>query len=270
MLACDPRANAATAGSISAESRMLIALISIPNEGATDWIAPSRPNPVGAVVSRRTAARVTLGAISFSSSIHFALMPNSNSVNPVALPPGRARLATKPEPTGSLHEHDWYAAGGSQQWPHDRGAYGEDDFRRERNQFRRVGIASPGIDCAQAVVDLQVTSDVPSQFPKSLQERGVAGECLRVVRGQASEHADAPRTLGLLCARRERPRGRAAEKRDELAPFHSITSSARTRIPVGNSMPIALATLRLITSSNFDACSTGRSAGLVPLSTRAT
>ena len=54
--------------------------------------------------------------------------------------------------------------------------------QRERNQFRRVGIASPGIDCAQAVVDLQVTSDVPSQFSKSLQERGVAGECLRVVR----------------------------------------------------------------------------------------
>ena len=48
--------------------------------------------------------------------------------------------------------------------------------------FRRVGIASPGIDCTQAVVDLQVTSDVPSQFSKSLQERGVAGECLRVVR----------------------------------------------------------------------------------------
>src|SRR5262249_60967191 len=70
--------------------------------GATDWIATSGADPVGGVVSRRTAARVTLGAISFSSSIHFALMPNSNSVNPVALPPGRARLATKPEPTGSV------------------------------------------------------------------------------------------------------------------------------------------------------------------------
>src|SRR6516164_5872949 len=31
-------------------------------------------------------------------------------------------------------------------------------------------------------------------------------------------------------ARRERPRCRAAEQRDELAPLHSITSSARTRI----------------------------------------
>ena len=32
---------------------------------------------------------------------HFALVPNSNWVKPVALPPGRARLATKPAPTGS-------------------------------------------------------------------------------------------------------------------------------------------------------------------------
>jgi hypothetical protein len=32
--------------------------------------------------------------------------------------------------------------------------------------------------------------------------------------------------LSLLRARRERPRGRAAEQPDELAPFHSITSSA--------------------------------------------
>ena len=29
-------------------------------------------------------------------------MPYSNIVNPVALPPGRARLATKPAPTGSM------------------------------------------------------------------------------------------------------------------------------------------------------------------------
>ena len=31
-----------------------------------------------------------------------------------------------------------------------------------------------------------------------------------------------------LRARRGRPRGRAAEQRDELAAFHSITSSARS------------------------------------------
>jgi len=52
----------------------------------------------------------------------------------------------------------------------------------------------------------------------------------------------------------------AAEQRDELAPLHSITSSARSRIEVGSSMPIALAVLVLMTSSNLVGNSTGRSA----------
>ena len=36
-----------------------------------------------------------------SNSSHFAPMLNSNKINPVALLFGRARLATKPAPTGS-------------------------------------------------------------------------------------------------------------------------------------------------------------------------
>src|SRR5262249_41015757 len=47
-------------------------------------------------------------------------------------------------------------------------------------------------------------------------------------------------------------------------PHHSITSSARARIPGGNVSPIALAVLRLTATSNLTGCSTGRSAGLVP------
>src|SRR5262249_49546304 len=54
------------------------------------------------------------------------------------------------------------------------------------------------------------------------------------------------------------------KKRDELAAPHSITSSARSRIDVGNSTPISLAVLRLTISSNFVGCSTGRSTGFVP------
>src|SRR5262249_25285622 len=69
----------------------------------------------------------------------------------------------------------------------------------------------------------------------------------------------------LLRACRERPRRRrAAEQRDELAPLHSITSSARARIPGGNISSIALAVLRLTASSNLTGCSTGRSAGFLP------
>ena len=48
-------------------------------------------------------------------------------------------------------------------------------------------------------------------------------------------------------------------------PHHSMTSSARARIDGGTVRPSALAVLRLITSSNFVGCWTGRSAGLAPL-----
>jgi hypothetical protein len=47
---------------------------------------------------------------------------------------------------------------------------------------------------------------------------------------------------------------------------YSITSSARSWMAVDSSTPIAFAVLRLMTSSNFTACSTGRSAGFAPLS----
>src|SRR5262249_15773963 len=47
---------------------------------------------------------------------------------------------------------------------------------------------------------------------------------------------------GLLRASPKRPRGcRAAEQRDEIAPFHSISSSASNWIELGTSMPTALA-----------------------------
>jgi hypothetical protein len=48
----------------------------------------------------------------------------------------------------------------------------------------------------------------------------------------------------LLPARRERPRRRAAEKRDELAPPHSITSSATNRMSRLIVSPTALAAFR--------------------------
>src|SRR5262249_24788753 len=84
-------------------------------------------------------------------------------------------------------------------------------------------------------------------------------------RGRAHEHADASHPLRLLRARRERPRRRAAEQRNELAPPHSITSSARASNVAGISRPSALAVLRFKISSNSVGCWTGRSPGLVPL-----
>ena len=59
------RANAVTARSISPASRTSTGLNSTPNDGATAWMAPNWPVPAGMAGSRRTAARVTPGAICF-------------------------------------------------------------------------------------------------------------------------------------------------------------------------------------------------------------
>src|SRR6516165_1255189 len=73
----------------------------------------------------------------------------------------------------------------------------------------------------------------------------------------------------LLRGHRDRPRNRsAAEQRYELAAFHSITSSARPRSGNGIVRPSVLAVLRLMISSTFVDCTTGRSSGFSPLRIR--
>ena len=82
----------------------------------------------------------------------------------------------------------------------------------------------------------------------------------RVRTTEKSDH----RHCRILCARRERPCCRATDYRDELAPPHSITSSAMESTLSGMVRPSALAVVRLMTNSNLVVCSTGRSAGLAP------
>src|SRR5262249_55339283 len=70
-----------------------------------------------------------------------------------------------------------------------------------------------------------------------------------VVRGSRPDVPDTRRLASLLRPRREWPRRRAAEQRDELAPFHSITSLARSRNDSGIVRRSALADFRLMTNS---------------------
>ena len=63
-------------------------------------------------------------------------------------------------------------------------------------------------------------------------------------------------------------RRHAAEKCDELAALHSITSSVRASSVGGMVRPSILAVWALMTNSNYDACTTGKSAGLAPLRMR--
>src|SRR5262249_32170026 len=91
------------------------------------------------------------------------------------------------------------------------------------------------------------------------------GQLLGPLGGGAEIEKSDHRHRRLLRARRERPRRRAAEQRDERATLHSITSSARASNCGGTGRPSARAVCRLMTNSNLVDWMTGRSAGFAPL-----
>ena len=95
-------------------------------------------------------------------------------------------------------------------------------------------------------------------------KRGNQGLLIRIALGSPHQHTDAPHALALLRARREGPSRRAAEQRDELAAFHSITcvSSGRA-LSAGIVMPSALAVLRFTTRRSLVGNSIGRSPRLL-------
>ena len=126
-----------------------------------------------------------------------------------------------------------------------------------------------GFARAPADVNADIAAVGPARLRQSLCERQEAGLSCQIVRSHVHEHADAPQTFRLLRTHVERPRSRrAAEQRDELAPFHSITSSAVPSNVAGTSSPRTLAVCRLMTNSNFAARITGSSAGFSPLRMR--
>ena len=143
---------------------------------------------------------------------------------------------------------------------------------RERNQFRHVFAQPVGIAQSPSILDTEVSAVGPASFLQALDEGVAAGLPFRIsCRQIAHQHADAPHPLALLRACRQRPCNcRHAEQRDELAPPHSITSSARASTAVGTSMRNDFAVLRLTTMLNFVGKMTGSSPGFSPFTIRPT
>src|SRR6478672_5068184 len=100
------------------------------------------------------------------------------------------------------------------------------------------------------IVNRYVAPLMQAGFGETLAERlQAAGKNLWRGNPEIADH----RHRRLLPARRERPCCRA-EQRDELAPSHSITSSARASSVGGTSTPSARAVGRLMTNSNLLDC----------------
>src|SRR5262249_16870875 len=130
-----------------------------------------------------TAARVTRGAISLSSSSHFPPRPYSNEVKPVALRPGRAKLSTNPAPTGSAMPTNtigivWVACS-SGATP----ALESASVWRERNHFDRVFLHGGARAVAPAIVQTNILPNAPAQLLQRLDEGRHPILSFRIVRG---------------------------------------------------------------------------------------
>src|SRR6266849_6152224 len=84
-------------------------------------------------------------------------------------------------------------------------------------------------------------------------------------RARHREQVAVPGRLGRVAGQRAMPAMITNELFNVDEESHRITSSARNSTDDGIVSLSAVAVLRLITSSNFVSCSTGRSAGLAPL-----
>src|SRR6516164_7988556 len=117
------------------------------------------------------------------------------------------------------------------------------------------------VACAHGGDDRRVAADHEHVDREALQFGRQVAEAIELAVGAAILHLKVtPRIeiakadeLRLLRPRRERPRyRRAAEQRDELAPFHSITSSAMASSVGGTVRPSIRAVRALMTNSNFE------------------
>ena len=240
-------------------------------DGATVWMAAHWPIPPVIPGSRRTATRVTLLAISLSSSSHFALRPYSNEMKPVALPPGRAKLSTKPAPTGSGTCANTIGTP-------------RIDCSKGPTIALPVAMMTSGVNAANSATYLRALSALPAVHRASIRTLlpSTQPNCCKPRRNavmRACPSASSPvisttirRTRSPCCARAASGHPAAAPPSNvkEFAAPHSITSSARASSDGGTERPSALAVLRLITSSYLVGACTGRSPGFSPLRTRST
>src|ERR1700730_171245 len=150
-----------------------------------------------------TNRAITLAPGTSSESISTRLGDRSRLLTPVRLPPGRARLATRPNPTGSPPEKTIGIV-----------------------EVAPFAATAGGVPLRPAVFYHHVLSFDPAGSAESLAECG----CKRSKRtGRPGAEKSDHRHRLLLRAPRGRRRHRAAQQQHQLAAVHSMTSSARSR-----------------------------------------
>ena len=196
---------------------------STPSEGPVAPIAATWLIPLGLAGSRSTAARVTLGTISFRSSSHFELRPYSKGVKPVMWLPGRAGCY---KATPDRIDNDCDTMNPSRAACSNADRLGLPAAKMtlgpRRGQFRSIRAKKPGIAVSRTNIDLEVLGLQSSRAGPTPGEMPQVG---RAMLGSSpttlQQHPNTSRPSGLLCARSERPpRCRATQHTEKFPPFH--------------------------------------------------
>src|SRR5262245_31333006 len=137
-------------------------------------------------------------------------------MNPVMLPPGRARLSTKPAPTGSGTITNTI---GTVRVADSTCPTVEPPLATMTSGASATNSAAYLRVSASLPADQRV-SDGPTEFLQPLQECPDAGLPIRVGRGQTYEHADAPNPVSLLRVCAKRPRDGTTGKAEKLPSPH--------------------------------------------------
>src|SRR5262249_7882793 len=146
-----------------------------------------------------TATRAAAGTSSRKSPSRLAFTSAAKKLRPVALPPGCARLASSA----------WQPWLRLQLRPRHRD-HAHLTADQIRGQFRQAieTARQPIFDCNVPALDVAAFRDTPAERIQEIPTRS---------RHKGAEKPD-NRPLPLLRSRHERPRRRAAEQRDEIAP----------------------------------------------------
>ena len=210
-----------------------------------------------------TANRPMPGIASRKSSRRLLAISVDRIDSPVTLPPGRAKLAITPPRMGSAPNAKTMGMT-SVACLNVLTAIEVETMTSTLSRTNSAAISAwrAGFPSDQRYSIAMVRPSIQPNSRSRCTNAAVQGLELR----SSGPESDGRQFARLLRPRCQRPRRRrAAEQRDELAPVHSITSSARASSVGGSSRPSALAVRRLTRSSSLVGCSTGRSPGEAPL-----
>src|SRR6516165_1112165 len=174
----------------------------------------------GAPEFAMTASRASLGSTSRNNSIRLPAVSVCWIDMPVTLPPGRARLATTPAPTGSIcaAEYDWYRRCGALCGKHGRGGPGDDDVDLAIGQLGRDFAVALGARFRPVILDCDIASFGPAEFAEPFDEccHPWTGEFW----GRRAQKSDCWPFRGLLGPRRGRQDDGCTSASDEIPPPH--------------------------------------------------